>query len=472
MVTTHSGPVRGTVTDMVRTFQGVPYAAPPVGPLRWTAPRPAASWTATRDATLPGAACAQPPGLPVGRPSTEEDCLFLNVTTPRNARKVPVMVWMHGGDLAYGAGDIYGAARLAARGDVVVVTVNYRLGAFGFLAHPALGDGNYGLQDQQAALRWVRANAGAFGGDPRNVTLFGESAGGFSTCSHLASPASAGLFDRVIIQSAPCAADIAVPRAEGEARGTALATSVGCTDPATVAACLRGKATTALLDFPAPRPTIGGALLPLGASEALRTGTFNRVPVLIGVNHDEERLMVAGAELFPGAHPLTREEYPERVRATFGADADRVLATYPLGAQDSPGQRLATILTDHNWSVPALDTDKLLARHVPTYAYEFAERDNPWFAGAPSPSFPVGAAHVSELAYLFDATYAEPLTPAQRHFGDEMIGHWSRFAHTGTADWPRFTGQQGYVRSLASTGPHRADFARDHRYDFWTCLDR
>ncbi|MFD0078841.1 carboxylesterase family protein [Streptomyces sp. NPDC127166] len=235
LVTTTGGAVRGTAnSDGTRSFQGIPYAAPPVGAMRWASPRRAAPWTGVREATAPGPSCAQPQGLPIGTSSESEDCLYLNVTTsaPR-AGKRPVIVWIHGGSLMFGSGDLYGPKRLAAEG-AVVVTVNYRLGVMGFLAAPALNtSGGLGLEDQQEALRWVRANAAAFGGDPANVTVMGESGGGYSVCGHLASPKSAGLFDRAVIQSAPCATGGSRTRQDAEAEANAtmnnLRTMGACT---------------------------------------------------------------------------------------------------------------------------------------------------------------------------------------------------------------------------------------------------
>ena len=204
---------------IIAYFAGIPYAAPPVGAAALAAACSGAGWTGFRDATRPGPRCIQDVGNDVDGRDTSEDCLTLNVwTPPPSGEPRPVMVWIHGGGFINGSGDIYNARRLASRGDVVVVTINYRLGALGFLAHPALGPagdvGNYGLADQQAALRWVHDNIAGFGGDPDKVTIAGESAGGMSVCDHLVAPGSEGLFSAAIIQSGPCQAQYDLPAAE------------------------------------------------------------------------------------------------------------------------------------------------------------------------------------------------------------------------------------------------------------------
>ena len=243
VVQTATGQVRGLVTRDHRLFANIPYAAPPIGVLRWHPPMPAAPWPGVRDATKFGPRCLQDQGsdLELGR-QTDEDCLTVNVWTPppSNAPR-PVMVWFHGGSFVNGSGGVYDSRWLADRGGVVVVTLNYRLGALGFLAHPALGPaqevGNYGFEDQQAALRWVRDNIAEFGGDPDNVTIAGESAGGMSVCDHLVAPGSVGLFRAAIIQSAPCQAQLALP--DAERISVDYARDAGCGDPATAAQCLR-----------------------------------------------------------------------------------------------------------------------------------------------------------------------------------------------------------------------------------------
>jgi len=473
VVRTETGVVRGAVTDDLRTFRGIPYA---VVSRRWAAPRPAPAWGGTRAATAFGPGCWQPTDLPIAAHDQADDCLNVNVTTPPRPRGLPVVVYFHGGSFTYGTGANYRPDTMVTRGNVVAVTLNYRLGAFGFLAHPALGDANLGIADQQAALRWVRDNIAAFGGNPRNVTIMGQSAGGYSVCAHLASPASAGLFQRAIVQSAPCAgADAARDRADAEQQGLAFAAGLGCGDQRTALRCLRGKTPAELLAAAGTghdgyRPVTGGTLLPVAPARAFETGRFNQVPVLYGGNHDEETGQLAGLELVPGAKPIDAAAYPGEVAEWFGGDAAAVLAEYPLTAYGSPSQALAAALTDDGWALPTDATRRLLARHVPVFAYEFAERDTPWFPGAPAPSFPVGASHLLELPYLFTVGYLTPAAqPELRH---TMIDYWTRFAHAGKPDtrglpgWPTFHSGQ-YVQSLSAAAVRRTDFRVDHHLAFW-----
>jgi para-nitrobenzyl esterase len=480
---TENGPVRGTVTRDVRSFQGIPYAAPPVGDLRWVPPRPPANWKSVRDATKPGNTCAQAGDFIGDKPSASEDCLTLNVTAPRGARKLPVMVWIHGGGFFSGSGDIYHPGRIATQGGVVVVTLNYRLGVFGFLDQPGLaGGGNFGLQDQQAALRWVRRNVANFGGDPDQVTLFGESAGGISTCAHLAAPGSAGLFQRAIIQSGPCALTtqwpygtegnwVARPRQTAEQAGQKFATRLGCD----TVACLRGQPVSALLEASdggqGYGPVYGTDVLPLSPEQALATGAFHKVPVIQGTTRDEHQTFQAAIEEF-GNGPTTKDDYDNDLKAFFGDKAAEVKARYPLN--DTPGAVMAKIWTDYSWSCTALRADKMLTRQTPTYAYEFADEKAPWFADAKIPSFTTGAYHASELQYLFPGVYGSTKLPAaQQNLADQMIRYWTRFAHTGnpngpgSPEWARNT-----VLSLAPGEIRPVDFAAAHHCGFWDSLEQ
>lgn len=492
VVMTDKGPVRGAVADDHRSFQAIPYAMPPTGELRWASPRDPAPWRETRDATSPGPLCAQN-GLELGLPSEQEDCLTLNVTTPRrpSAHPRPVLVWVHGGSFKDGGGSMYGGARMAALGDVVVVTINYRLGAFGFFAHPALGgpdtgSGNVGLEDQQAALRWVRHNAAAFGGDPGAVTLAGESGGGTAVCAHLAAPASRGLFHRVIMQSNDCTTrwseeNSAAPRsaAVAERQGSALAERLGCTDPATAAGCLRARSVaevrSASGDGDGVGPVFGTPVLPVSPADALATGRTHPVPVLYGINRDEERFRVYGNEL-AGGGPTRLADYRAELEGAFGLDAAAVRAEYPCAQDACAPPALAAALTDAHYAYPAMITARQLAGRAPTYLYEFADRDAPWFTGFPPPGFSPGAYHTAELPYLFDVPWAEPLPPPQLQLAQAMIGYWTRFARTGdpngggTPRWPDFGEPHETVQKLTPGrgGIHPSnDFAAEHHLPFW-----
>ena len=304
----------------MNSFLGLPYAAPPTGNLRWRPPQPAAAWSGVRDATTFGPSCPQAPSpfAPPGQFS--EDCLYLNVYTPAARSSFggrPVLVWIHGGGLVQDGARDYDGTKLAADG-VVVVTINYRLGALGFLAHPALAShgaaGNYGLMDQQAALRWVQRNIARFGGDPGNVTIAGQSAGGLSVLAQMVSPGARGLFQRAIVQSGTFALNQR-PLAVAEAAGETFATAVGCADQS--AACLRSAPVSDLVaNFGVEIPgVVDGAVLTQPIGTALARGQFARVPVINGITHDEELLFVDGLKLtvsqgtnIPLAAPLDGSE--------------------------------------------------------------------------------------------------------------------------------------------------------------------
>ncbi|MFE6844901.1 carboxylesterase/lipase family protein [Streptomyces sp. NPDC057686] len=492
VVDTDRGPVRGTAHGAYRTFEGIPFATPPTGPLRWRLPQPAARWAGVRDAGAPGARCVQLPAVGPGGPSGSEDCLYLNVTTPSASHpggRRPVMVWFHGGGFVNGAGDLYRPERPAVQGDAVVVTVNYRLGIFGLFGHPALGGApGFAIADQQAALRWVRANAARFGGDPSDVTLFGESAGGLSVCAHLTSPASGGLFRRAILQSGSCSTTMPprsllpaqnryepfVPEQRTVADGVTAAAGLGCDrpEPGAVLDCLRGKDAAALatpeLMMRFSLVSYGNRLLPEEPRRALEAGRFHRVPVIEGSTRDEMRIFLAqGLAAFPipdaGA-------YRARVEQSFGAAAvPAVEAQYPVAAYPAPALAWAAVLSDASFTCPALRDGRAMARHVPVYAYRFSDRDAPNFTGLPQvEGFPYGASHGFELPYLF--TMDAALTAPQRELSQRMTGDWTAFARTGRpgAAWPRFD-SAGSVLSLAPGpgGIHVVDGPAEHHCAFW-----
>ncbi|WP_308364953.1 carboxylesterase family protein [Streptomyces sp. ISL-86] len=498
VVNTDRGAVRGRAHGAYRTFEGIPYAAPPTGALRWRLPEPAPRWPGVRDAGAPGARCVQLPALGPGGPSGSEDCLYLNVTAPSGqGRPRPVMVWFHGGGFFSGAADMYQPERLTVQGDAVVVTVNYRLGVFGLFGHPALGGApDFAIADQQAALRWVRSNAARFGGDPGNVTVFGESAGGLSVCAHLTAPGSAGLFHRAIVQSGSCstaaparsllptlgAYEPFVPEPRTVADGVAATAGLGCDRPAgrDVLECLRGLDTAALATPELMQAfslvSYGNRLLPLEPRRALETGRFHRVPVLQGTTRDEMRLFVSQTL---AAFPIVDEAaYRARLELAFGASAAAIEARYPATRHPTPALTWAAVLSDASFTCPSLRDSGALARHVPTYGYRFSDPDAPNFTGLPAvEGFPFGATHGSELPYLF--TTAVSLNGPQRELSEVMTGYWTRFARTGTPntpgapDWPLFHAPQARVLSLApgAAGIHPVDARAEHACDLWDEVD-
>ena len=491
VVRTADGVVRGSSGPGVRIFQGVPYAAAPVGPLRWQPPVAPVPWKSVRDATKPGLRCIQDIRAdPDYGLATSEDCLNLTVWTPTGATRAPprpVMVWIHGGGFLSGSSDIYNAQWLATRGNIVVVTVNYRLGALGFLAHPALADkagpepGNYGLADQQAALRWVRDNIAGFGGDPAKVTIAGESAGAISVCDHLVAPESDGLFRAAIMQSGPCQAQAPLPAAERISID--YAAEKGCRETASAQACLRSLPVDRLQDGPPyvrigtnilTGPVTGTERLPVAPATAATQSRTIRVPMLIGTTADEFTLFVALSYL--RNHRLA--PYRTLLEDTFGAQASTIAARYPLSKYDgSVGLAYAATVTDGVFACPVETMATGLARRAPVYAYEFNDSRAP----APDPMrtvpFAIGAGHALELRYLFDMGGAPALNPAQQVLSDQMIAYWSRFVTTGApdapgqADWPQLNPEEPQWLSLQTGGlTVTTDFGARHQCGFWASL--
>jgi para-nitrobenzyl esterase len=393
------------------------------------------------------------------------------------------MVWIHGGGLVVGESDDYDPTKLV-RGDVIVVTINYRLGALGFLAHPALTaespyhtSGNYGIMDQQFALQWVQRNIAAFGGDPHNVTIFGESAGGLSVFSNLASPPATKLFHRAIVESG--AYELTLPTlADAEAQGTAFATSVGCSDQS--AECLRSRSVQEILanqgGIGDTNPNADGKVLPQSLDTAFATGQFNHVPLMQGTNHDEWRLFIA-LDFDLSGGPITAEEYPSVIEGMVGSDAaPLVLAQYPLSNYPSPDLAAGALGTDSIFACPARGTDQALSAQVPTFTYEFNDSNVPEVF-LPPVSFPYGAAHASELLYLFKLISPNQLDKQQRELSDNMVRYWTQFAKSGnpnssdTPFWPRYDPAVDEFQSLIPpSAVGEFEFATDHQCDFWANL--
>jgi para-nitrobenzyl esterase len=405
---------------------------------------------------------------------------------------MPVLVWIHGGGLTNGAGRDYDPTKLAQEG-IVAVTINYRLGALGFLAHPALASspggpaGNYGLMDQQAALRWVQGNIDRFGGDPNNITIAGESAGGLSVLAHLVSTSSRGLFQRAIVQSGTFALT-QQSLATAEAFGQAFATAVNCPDQ--TAQCLRTRPYSDLVNnFPpfAIPGVVDGNILTESIGTALAAGRFARVPVLNGSNHDEERLFVTLLDPpvavsqgtfvpIPDGH-VTAGNYQQAIAFVLGvtdARAAQVAAEYPLNAYASPILAFSALVADANFACSALQVDAWTSqRAAPTFAYEFNDDAAPPRQFPPFLNPPV-ATHTSELVYLLDipdTPFQQPLSADQEVLASRMRAAWANFAASGNPSaaalpWPAF--DPAHVMSLVPPQPQvETDFVARHHCAFW-----
>lgn len=453
IVKTESGLVRGVEKNGVLSWKGVPFAAPPIGKLRWRVPQPPIAWQDVRDASQFGPACMQANDV-----AKSEDCLSLNIWRPAHAAQaLPVMVWIHGGALVYGSSTIYPGDALSAKG-VVVVTLNYRVGRFGFFAHPALAAespddvrGNYGFMDQLAALKWVQRNIAAFGGDPTQVTIFGQSAGGGSVLVLLTSPLSRGLFQRAIIQSAgepsgragvlpssnlQTAEKIAVSwgqsvgiRGKGapaleQLRALPVEKLVqGTSDPETLAALAAGKTPPGMA-----MAIIDGRLLTETVESALSAGHFAQVPVVVGANDRDLGLGIAQSK--------------EQLFANFGPDAAAARRLYdPLG-----GQRLdelkQQIFADKTSIEPARNIANLIARSGhPVYLYRFS------YVNEIARAKVMGAVHGAEIPFTLDLPGAQvqgKATPTDKIMGDLVSSYWAQFGKTGDPNgegrptWPRY----------------------------------
>jgi para-nitrobenzyl esterase len=455
VVNAPAGSVRGEDQDALHVFKGIPYAVAPVGSLRWKPPAAMRPWKGERDATHFGPACYQPASGPgniyADDPATmSEDCLSLNIWAPGNAAKAPVLVWIHGGALMTGSSSesVYDGTALAKHG-LVVVSINYRLGVLGYLAHPSLSaessqgiSGNYGLLDQIAALTWVKKNIAAFGGDAANVTLAGESAGGLSVMYLMISPPARGLFSKAIAQSAYM---ISTPELKGspfgdpqaEASGAALAGKLGASN----LAALRAMSPAALTSAARPAGysasgTIDGRILPRQLVEAFDRGEQAKVPVLAGFNSGEIRSL---RFLAPPA-PADATIYSSQIRARYADLADAYLKLYPA-ADLAESVLMASRDAIYGWTSERL-VRKQTTLGVPSYLYFFDHG----YAAADAAG--LHAFHASEVPYVFGTADRTPrfwpkvpAEPAQTQLSEMMVGYWAAFASAGNmraADLPRW----------------------------------
>ena len=442
-----AGLITGAVEDGVRAFRGLPYAAPPVGPLRWKPPQPAEPWDGVRACTAFGPACPQPAQKIVGRVGAQsEDCLTLNVWTAAKpaAAKRPVMVWIHGGGFTIGASSMkfYRGARLARQG-VVLVSINYRLGPFGFLAHPLLSkeseqgvSGNYGFLDQVFALAWVRDNVAAFGGDPGCVTIFGESAGSAAVCRHMVSPLSKGLFHRAIAQSGGAHGrnrhlrERWYGQPSAEEVGERLAGKLGCAEAADPLAALRAKGPEEILGAVG----IDGWALPDDPAALFAAGKQHDVPFLVGSNADEATLFMSRVAI---RRPIG---YRLLVRGLFREHADEVLRQFPARRPEDIREAVNRLTSVSAFIAPARTLARDMAR-VRSQAYLYHFTRVPPLARARG----LGATHGLEIPYVFgNLAPGAGWQERDRALSRTMSACWVRFAATGDPNgeglpkWPPY----------------------------------
>jgi para-nitrobenzyl esterase len=487
----------------MRQFLGIPYAAPPTGANRWMPPKAVTCWNGNRDTKVFGSSCPQGPGLD---PWESEDCLTLNVFTKASGAisHQPVMVFIHGGGLISGSGSFQLNPFLLLQEGVVVVTINYRIGALGFLAHSALSykTGNFGILDQQAALKWVKSNIAKFGGDPANVTIFGQSAGGLSVLMHLVSPLSNALFQKAIIESGSFYYQ-ASPLATAQQSGNSFATAAGCGASAT---CLRGLSVATIL---ANQGTLGqstrlltqdNVVLKNALQTLLMSGGFKKLPTIVGSTHDETRFHINGNSAFGSGGTcafvsnVVPGNYTNAVQSTgiSSSMAAQVASTYPPGASPLTANiALAKQWTDSSYACRTYRVNKWMAQNGgKNFAYEFNDANAPptlWpkFKLSDNSLFPYGAYHGSELPYLFRPSSVNgcggavpAMTSAQKALSGAIVTYWTTFAKTGNPNpasstlpvWPEFQAN-GNLVSFVGAKPKLVKataFDTDHKCtSFW-----
>ena len=475
-VTVAEGKVHGKVTGKTRSFLGIPYAKPPIGDLRFAPPVPADAWTKTLEASDFGPSCPQPKGGLAAMNAQSEDCLSLNVIAPTGAKKLPVIVWIHGGAFIAGGSSQYDATRLAGEGPVVVVTINYRLGALGLLSLPELDaardtpSGNDALRDQQLALNWVKKNVAAFGGDPANITLAGESAGSQSVCMHMVAPGSQSLVNRFVLESGPCVGGLPVRHKDtANATGKKLLDEL-CPDATDAVACLRGLDADAVINWGnadgifgagwSPLVDAADEVLPQEPVAAIMGGSYNKGELLLGTNKHEWALFLALDTQNPA--PSSVQTLNAAIEKQFGAAAGAAIEKHYAATDANAKDTFVQLMTDAVFRCPTRALARLAAAGgSKVYLYSFEEGPSmhafeiPYVLGVPN-------------AALGAATLVEPLR-------DAMQSYWRQFAKTGDPnvsgqpEWPAYDMDSDQNITL------QADTAVDTNLsqadcDFWTAL--
>lgn len=492
LANTENGQVRGFMANGISYYRGIPYAKPPVGELRWRPPVKADNWQGVLDATQYKSEAAQTDYLGVfATAGGSEDCLYLNVAVPNkkpgDPEKLPVFVWIHGGALVVGAGSDYDPTLLAKEGRAVVVTINYRLGVFGYFAHPAIDAEdhakiNYGVMDQIAALEWVQRNIENFGGDPDNVTISGESSGGQSSQILMASPKAKGLFKNIIAMSAPVmyANGHSVSPEQAEERGIGLAKAAGLNNA--TAEQLRALSTEEILALENNYLLDGiitrdGEYVPTSIAEAFQAGRVNGERLGIGNVQNEGSFFAALTESAAGK-PMDEVAYRDNLEAlekqyALPGFADKVMQEYPASDYGSPAEAYAQVITDSWFAAPIYRIADFLDNQIKVYYYEFSDPTCPKYV---TTDFAQGTAHTYELPYLFPGFHGSSdlstdLNKKQQKVAKEMVKLWTGMSEVDRRGiWERFDSDRAQYLKLGQGKPQMMDmkdYRERHHFDFW-----
>ncbi|MGZ3710789.1 MAG: carboxylesterase/lipase family protein [Bdellovibrionota bacterium] len=490
-VKTRQGIVHGSSFEGTVSFKGIPFAQPPLGELRWTAPQPIKGWSGVQEAADYGSPCLQTENMDAdAKVIGSEDCLSLNVWKPAKIDKpLPVMVFIYGGAFAWGSSsghtngiDLYDGTYLSSHGPAVVVTFNYRVGALGFLTHPALAkdgtSGNYGLMDQIAALHWVQENIAQFGGDASRVMIFGESAGAFSVLGLITSPQAKGLFSRALLESG---SDIRDTAARAEKIGSDFVTSANCDRTADFAACLRAldknevmRVSSLYLHGQGAKliyaPHVDGKLIPDFPLRALRNGNYHHVPLIVGTNADE--MTVLGIPIIKEKPFFNRQDYEAGLKQEFGEElGEKVIAEYGSPSTLTPFGLLREVFADNVFHCPAHEIAATMSAKQPgqVWRYVFAHSFHLDFTRI------LGAGHALELPYVFHnfVPWYSIQAPNWEEIAlsEKMVSYWTRFAATGNPNgdgdfaWPAYSSETKYLE-LESPLTVK-DSYRSKICDFW-----
>ncbi len=490
LVRTRQGLVQGLTVGNVEQFRGVPYATPPLGDLRWRAPLPAQTYSGIRQATAFPAPCIQG-RVTAGLPPPNEDCLYVNVYRPAGSKehgRMPVLVYIHGGGFGAGTGSTIDGTPLAGTQEMVVVTLNYRLGALGWLALDALdaetrsgsSSGNYGFLDMLAALQWVRDNIGAFGGDAHNVTIAGTSAGGIAVCALITAHLRERLFERAAIESGECTTTSAfiISHRAALLQGALIAAKAGCTDSGSFASCLRSASTASILAASTGvgqiTANVGGHLLPQHPIQAFAQGDLDEIPVILGAQHDELRSAPIATTGFPG----TLSGYQTYMANAFGPLASIVSARYPASAYSDPVYAAGAAASDSG--IPSgigvcpmlIEQGNVLGKVTRTFAYEMNDPAGGALSAVPA-GFVVGSEHASEINFLYQQL-AATRTSGEQEMAARMLRYWGTFARTGRPEgalpWRPLSSRSNEVIRFQPTEDVLVPFATmsdEHHCDFW-----